>query len=174
MKNYYEILGISENASNSEVERKYAELTAKYHPENFAGEAKKIVEERLKDVKEAYSVLSDDFLRDQYDKEIGVEQVERIQREKNPKPKKEKQTSEGFISRRREKRKNRPKIGTAEGLKDVTQEVFKNIPKIKWKKPDKKAVLCMLAAIGIVVIIGLILWFIPFTNGFMRSFLLIG
>lgn len=173
MKNYYEILGISENASNSEVEKKYAELIAKYHPENFAGEAKKIVEERLKDVKEAYSVLSDDFLRNQYEKEIGLENTVRIEDKKQEKPKKEKKQSKGFISKRIEKRKNRSKIGTAEGLKNVTQEVFKNIPKIKWKKPDKKAVLCMLAAIAIVVVIGLILWFIPFTNGFMKSFLLI-
>ena len=105
MKNYYEILGISENASNSEVEKKYAELTAKYHPENFAGEAKKIVEERLQDVKEAYSVLSDDFLRNQYDKEIGIENVGIRKEEKASKPKKEKQTSEGFISRRRKKKK---------------------------------------------------------------------
>ena len=80
---------------------------------------------------------------------------------------------DNFISRRIEKRKNRPKIGTAAGLRDVTEEVFKNMPKIQFKKPTKKAALSMIAAIAIVVIIGVILWFIPFTNGFMRSFLLL-
>ena len=69
MKNYYEILGVSENAPNSEIVTAYEQLTKKYHPENFVGEAKELVEHRVKDIKEAYSVLSDDFLRNQYDKE---------------------------------------------------------------------------------------------------------
>ncbi len=182
MKNYYEILGVSENAPNSEIVTAYEQLTKKYHPENFVGEAKELVEHRVNDIKEAYSVLSDDFLRNQYDKERGIDtsiRVEKELEEEKTKPKKrkaekeEKQKKQGFIERRREKRKNKPKVGTVVGLKNVTQQVFKNFSQFKIEKPTKKSALAMLAAIAIVLLIGLILWFIPFTNGFMRSFLLL-
>ena len=66
MKDYYGILGVEQNASFNEIEQAHKILIEKYHPENFAGEAKKIVEDRIDDIKEAYSVLSDDFLRNRY------------------------------------------------------------------------------------------------------------
>lgn len=170
MKDYYEILGISQNASVNEVKTSYIELISKYHPENFTGEAKKIVEQRIEDVKEAYSVLSDDFLRNQYNKEMGIiSNVKKIEKKVNiEKEEKDEKTDKIKTKTKREK----SKIGTAKGIIDVAEAVFSDIPKIEFKKPTKKGVLSLLAAIAIIVLIGLILWFLPFTNGFMRSFLL--
>ncbi len=65
MKNYYEILGVPENASQEEIRKKYRELVRKYHPDinkNNPEAAKKMAE-----INEAYQVLSDPKKRAQYD-----------------------------------------------------------------------------------------------------------
>ena len=169
MKDYYEILGISQNASVNEVKTAYIELISKYHPENFAGEAKEIVEQRIEDVKEAYSVLSDDFLRNQYNKEMGI--ISNV-RKTNKKSKLEEEKKDEQTEKTEKVKKEKSRVGTAKGMMDVAEAVFSNIPKIKFEKPTKKGVLSLLAAIAIIVLLGIILWFIPFTNGLMRSFLL--
>jgi len=61
-KDYYKILGISRNASGEEIKRTYRELAQKYHPDKPGGDEKK-----FKEINEAYSILSDDKKRAQYD-----------------------------------------------------------------------------------------------------------
>jgi len=64
-KNYYDILGVSENASQDEIKKAYRKLAKKYHPDRRGGD--KAAEEKFKDISEAYSVLSDPEKRKQYD-----------------------------------------------------------------------------------------------------------
>ena len=66
MKNYYQILGVSEDASEDEIKRAYRRLAKKYHPDKNPGD--KNAEEQFKLVNEAYSVLSDKNKRQQYDR----------------------------------------------------------------------------------------------------------
>jgi molecular chaperone DnaJ len=61
-KNYYEILGVSKDASSEEIKKSYRKLSKQYHPDvNPSGD------EMFKKIAEAYSVLGDEQKRQQYD-----------------------------------------------------------------------------------------------------------
>ena len=63
-KDYYEILGISKDASEADIKKAYRALTKKYHPDiNHEPGA----EEKFKEINEAYEILSDPTKKAQYD-----------------------------------------------------------------------------------------------------------
>ena len=63
-RDYYEVLGVSKNASKAEIKDAYRKLAMQYHPDrNKAADA----EDKFKEISEAYAVLSDDQKRQQYD-----------------------------------------------------------------------------------------------------------
>ncbi len=62
MKNYYDILGIDKKASKDEIKKAFRTLAHKYHPDKKGGDT-----EKFKEINEAYTVLSDDQKRQQYD-----------------------------------------------------------------------------------------------------------
>ncbi len=64
-KNYYKILGVSENASADEIKAAYRKLAKEYHPDKNPGD--KTAESRFKDISEAYEVLRDPEKRRKYD-----------------------------------------------------------------------------------------------------------
>lgn len=61
-KNYYEVLGVQKNTSKDEIKKAFRTLAHKYHPDKKGGD-----EAKFKEVNEAYSVLSDDKKRAEYD-----------------------------------------------------------------------------------------------------------
>ena len=65
-RDYYEVLGISKNASEDEIKKAYRSLAKKYHPDMNPGDAE--AEARFKEVNEAYDVLSDSDKRAKYDR----------------------------------------------------------------------------------------------------------
>lgn len=64
-KDYYDILGIDKNASNSEIKKEYRKLAKKYHPDLNPDNKK--AQEKFKEINEAYEVLGDEKKRKQYD-----------------------------------------------------------------------------------------------------------
>lgn len=64
-RDYYEILGVSRNATDSEIKKAFRQLALKYHPDRNPGN--KEAEEKFREINEAYSVLSDPQKRAQYD-----------------------------------------------------------------------------------------------------------
>lgn len=64
-KDYYDILGISRNASAAEIKKAYRKLAKKYHPDSNEGNT--VAAERFKEVNEAYDILSDEKKRKLYD-----------------------------------------------------------------------------------------------------------
>ena len=64
-RDYYEILGVSKNASDDEIKKAYRKLAIKYHPDKNPGD--KEAEEKFKEINEAHDVLSDKQKRARYD-----------------------------------------------------------------------------------------------------------
>jgi len=64
-RDYYEILGISKNASEAEIKKAYRKLALQYHPDKNPDDAK--AEEKFKEAAEAYEILSDANKKARYD-----------------------------------------------------------------------------------------------------------
>ena len=65
MRDYYEILGVNNNATEKEIKSAYRKVAMKFHPDKNPGDSS--AEEKFKEAAEAYSILSDSNKRAQYD-----------------------------------------------------------------------------------------------------------
>lgn len=64
-RDYYEVLGVSKDASDDEIKKAYRKLAIKYHPDKNPGD--KEAEAKFKEINEAHDVLSDKQKRARYD-----------------------------------------------------------------------------------------------------------
>ncbi len=180
MKDYYGILEVNEKASQEIIEKAYKTLVKKYHPDLYSSVEKKEAEKKLKDINEAYNILSDSFLRSQYDLELQKEKEtaqnkeynERMYSRRNQNVNANQQQSENNGSKAQTKIvRNKSNVGTIFGIIDLVKDLFANKPKIEKKKISQKDWLAVGLTIIALLIIGVILWFVPFTNGWMRQLL---
>ncbi|WP_028999155.1 molecular chaperone DnaJ [Azohydromonas australica] len=66
-RDYYEVLGLAKNASEEDIKKAYRKLAMKYHPDRNQGDDAKKAEEKFKEAKEAYEMLSEPQKRAAYD-----------------------------------------------------------------------------------------------------------
>ncbi len=66
-RDYYEVLGLAKNATDEDIKKAYRKLAMKHHPDRNQGEAAVAAEEKFKEAKEAYEMLSDTQKRAAYD-----------------------------------------------------------------------------------------------------------
>ena len=72
MKNLYEVLGVSKNATETEIKSQYRKLARKYHPDLNKND--KVSAEKFKEISSAYDILGDKEKRKKYDNnEIDAE-----------------------------------------------------------------------------------------------------
>ncbi len=64
-RDYYEVLGVTKGADDKEIKKAYKRLAMKYHPDRTQGD--KAMEEKFKEVQEAYEILSDEQKKAAYD-----------------------------------------------------------------------------------------------------------
>ena len=174
MKNYYDLLEVTPKASKEIIEKAYRVLIKKYHPDLYHGEERIYAENKTRELNEAYRILSSDFLREQYDLELEKERQFNNSNNSNYQYSKNnfnnQKESIQMQNNRQEAEVKKHKVGTFMSMVDLTKEIFKKRNKRQGpreiKKEDKIAAGLTLL---IVVILGVILWFIPATNGFMRS-----
>lgn len=163
MKNYYEILEVNKKASKEVIEKAYKVLVKKYHPDRNQKQTKNNFEQKMKEINEAYEILSNDFLREQYDLELEKEE----KKEKTSKAKSKQEETEEF-----DRKMKTHKIGSFSGIIELLKQLYKDKSKRQEiKEVTRKDVIAIILTIIVVILIGIALWYIPFTNGWMRELL---
>ena len=177
MKNYYEILEVNKKASKEVIEKAYKVLVKKYHPDLYSGQKKEYAEKKIKEINEAYNVLTDEFMKEQYDAELEKQEQETLYRkygnqQSNNTNVQNKNTNNNNKSSEQEKevqdfneRMKKHKVGSFSGIIEYKPK------RDEIKEITKKDILAFVLTIIVVILIGVALWFIPFTNGWMRELL---
>ncbi len=184
MKDYYGILEVNEKASQEIIEKAYKTLVKKYHPDLYSSIEKREAERKLKDINEAYNILSDTFLRSQYDLELQKQRArarmsenEFVRNNQNYQQNVNQNRNKDILGSKRRKTKteyvrNKSNVGTIFGLVDLVKDLWASRPeKRERKKMNRTDWMAVGLTIVALLIIGVILWFIPFTNGWMRQLL---
>lgn len=156
MKNYYEILEVNPKASKEIIENAYKILIKRYHSDPYNSN-------QMKEISEAYQVLINDFLREQYDLELKKQEIG--DRKVLPNKKEAKKPT-------KETNKKKSQVGSFSSLIEITKELLKSRPKKGEKREiTQNDIVAIILTIIVVILIGVILWFVPFTNGWMRQLL---
>lgn len=98
-KNYYDILQVNKNASPEIIEKAYKTLAKKYHPDLQEEENKKQAGEILKEINEAYEVLSNPEKKQDYDQHLIQQEKNNFYTSQEPQPKSSSSTHNAQISK---------------------------------------------------------------------------
>lgn len=85
MLDYYRILEVHPEASPEVIQRAYRTLSKKYHPDQFHTSRRHLMEEQMKQLNEAYRILSNPVERSRYQREFERHQNSAPQRERREK-----------------------------------------------------------------------------------------
>ena len=190
MKNYYEILEVDKNASQEVIEKAYRTLAKKYHPDLQQGLKQQEYAEKMKIINQAYDVLSNDVKRQEYNQKIENETISREQHERimqeNYKLKQQiNQMGNQQTSQQNYKQVQQMDEGTIINMSRILNEQMKAARKqayydayiqdlqnrgykIRYKR-DIKYYLKLIKIIAITILIGFLIYQIPFVKNFFTN-----
>lgn len=190
MKTLYEILEVSENASNEVIEKAYKVLVKKYHPDLQSPENKEEAETKIKEINEAYEILTNEQKKKEYDE--SLERKRKIDREHNNDTAvhhnesintqqvqnnsynkaydMQRRRYEEELRKQQEKARKQMEQNMQEQYENAYYSYLRSLGyKIKerwtWQK-TKKLLIVLLILIGIIII----LWFFPPTHKWLVQF----
>ena len=181
MKTLYEILEVSETASSEVIEKAYKVLAKKYHPDLQTPANRVQAEKKMKEINEAYDILNNEQKRKEYDDELARK------RELSNMKDNQQATTNTYTTYNKayDMQRRRYQENLRKEEQKMRQQMQKNLEKeyenayygylrslgykIKehwtWKKTKE-----LLVTIVILIIIGIILWFIPPTHNMLVNF----
>ena len=169
MKNYYEILEVDKNASEEVIEKAYKTLAKKYHPDL---QNNSNCQDKMRQINEAYEILSNDFKRREYDEKIkrqsvSIEEYNRIIQENNRLKKDLKR-----VVNQREMSQNQGRLEEMSIMQSYYEQIKKATkqPQMRYERKKTKISLekikKIVIYIAILIGIGLVLAIVPFTRKF--------
>ena len=169
MKNYYEILEVDKNASEEVIEKAYKTLAKKYHPDLHNNSN---CQDKMRQINEAYEILSNDFKRREYDEKIkrqsvSIEEYNRIIQENNRLKKDLKR-----VVNQREMSQNQGRLEEMSIMQRYYEQIKKATkqPQMRYERKKTKISLekikKIVIYIAILIGIGLVLAIVPFTRKF--------
>ena len=197
MANYYEILEVSEKASKEVIEKAYRVLAKKYHPDGKPQEEKAKAEQRMKQINEAYDILSNEEKRRKYDSDLQWQKQQEEDRKRQEEQRKMQETYEQMlqeeraINRQNGEEKNQraeqnksyatnenSRMASAKAINEQMQRAYRQAYNDYWRnkgykikeKWTWKKTKDLLKALGIILLIILFLWFFPPTHQMLVSF----
>ena len=169
MKNYYEILEVDKNASEEVIEKAYKTLAKKYHPDL---QNNSDCQDKMRQINEAYEILSNDFKRREYDEKIkrqsvSIEEYNRIIQENNRLKKDLKR-----VVNQREMSQNQGRLEEMSIMQRYYEQIKKATkqPQMRYERKKTKISLekikKIVIYIAILIGIGLVLSIVTFTRKF--------
>lgn len=187
MENWYEILEVSEKASSEVIEKAYKVLAKKYHPDlQQSMEEKKQAEEKMKQINEAYEILSNEEKRKEFDNKLLVQrQIEEQEKTRkqgfsSPVISKSSQTENKvepvyenpvvhYTVRPETKEEAKQRRKQQEKAKrEYRKEYHKQVRKAKWVQKLKK-IRDLAILVLVILVVCFTLWKIPATHNLLVS-----
>ena len=190
MKNYYEILEVDKNASQEVIEKAYRTLAKKYHPDLQQGGKQQEHAEKMKIINQAYDVLSDDAKRQEYNQKIENETISREQHERIMQENYELKQQINQMGNQQTAQQSYRKVqqmdeGTIINMSRILNEQIRSarkqayydayIQELKDRgykvryKHDLKYYLKLIKVVAIIILIGFIIYQIPFVKDFFAD-----
>ena len=173
MKNYYKILQVDKDASPEIIRVAYKLLVKKNHPDLKEGEDKKNAEEKIKEINEAYDVLSNPVKKSEYDQSIINENVSQEQYNfilnENINLKKELNYFHNLYNRNNYYKQKNTNMYNENINQKTSNDEINNNSKFKSIFNNLNENIKSLTALVITLVISFLITFIPFIRNFIMQ-----